>query len=186
MIEIKTPILKETLKNHLNLKPKILSLIEKNKDGFLFKQDGLFNDNIHKLDWDKSTDFNRDWVKILQPHLKDVLETMVLKIGLTEVIFRNIWYQQYEYGGTHGWHTHGNNFTGVYYLNFDKDTHPKTEILNPIEPKNKISVEAEEGQVIAFPSYFIHRGARNLQKNSKTIVSFNIDVQNPVFEYIKD
>ena len=185
MIEIKTPILKGVLKNHLDLKPKILNLIEKTNDSSLFKHDELLNDNIHKLDWDKSTDFNREWVTLLQPYLKDTLENMVLKIGLTEVIFENIWYQQYEYGGTHGWHTHGNNFTGVYYLSFDKEKHPKTEILNPSNPKDKISVEAEEGQIIAFPSYFIHRGAKNLQNTNKTIVSFNIDTHSPVFDYIK-
>tara|TARA_B110000285_G_C14989297_1_gene545458 strand:- start:181 stop:738 length:558 start_codon:yes stop_codon:yes gene_type:complete len=185
MIEFKTPILKGILKNHLELKPKILNLIEKTNDSFLFKKDELLNDNIHKLDWDKSTDFNREWVTLLQPYLKDTLENMILKIGLTEVIFKNIWYQQYGYGGTHGWHTHGNNFTGVYYLSFDKEKHPTTEILNPNNPKDKISIEAEEGQIIAFPSYFIHRGVINLQNTNKTIISFNIDIQSPVFEYIK-
>jgi hypothetical protein len=31
---------------------------------------------------------------------------------------------------THGWHTHGNNFTAVYYLELNEQS-PKTELIDP-------------------------------------------------------
>ena len=186
MIEIKTPILKGILKDHLKIKQEILKLIKEGNGGFFYHKGEKINDNIHKLDWDNSTDFNREWVKLLTPYLRDALNSLVLKIGLSSVVFRDIWYQQYKYEGKHGWHTHGNNFTGVYYLDFDKENHPKTDILNPSNPTEKISIEAEEGDLITFPSYFIHRGGLNLSNTTKTIVSFNMDIETPIFDLVKE
>jgi ectoine hydroxylase-related dioxygenase (phytanoyl-CoA dioxygenase family) len=83
-----------------------------------------------------------------------------------------IWYQQYLKNSTHGWHTHSDNFTGVYYLEMD-ETAPKTQIIN----SNKIlNLNVEEGDFVIFPSYLIHRAPINLSKNRKTIISFNFNV----------
>ena len=186
MVGIKTPLLKCYFKEHKNLKNKILDLINSSKADNVFIQENFRNDNIHKLDWNDSTNFERRWVKIFKPHLENTLKELMLKIGFTNVALYNVWYQQYNNLGKHGWHTHGSNFTGVYYLKFNEKIHPKTEILNPSDPKQIISIEANEGDLVAFPAYYIHRGGRNLSHESKTIISFNFDPKDVLFELIKN
>jgi|TARA_R100001460_G_scaffold14245_1_gene31974 hypothetical protein len=185
-MEIKTPMLKCSFTEHLILKKEILSIINSSEADNVFIQNNSINDNIHRLDWNDSTNFNRKWVKIFKPHLENTLKKLVCKIGFTDVTLYNIWYQQYHNSGKHGWHTHGSNFTGVYYLDFNKEIHPKTDILNPSNPKEVISIDANEGDLIAFPAYYIHRGGRNLSHNSKTIISFNFDPKDVVFELIEN
>ena len=68
---------------------------------------------------------------------------------------------------------HGNNFTGVYYLEFSKCA-PRTQIIEPIS-KRLIEVEAKEGEIIIFPSVYIHRASKSKSKKRKTIISFNFE-----------
>ena len=42
-------------------------------------------------------------------------------MGFEKCIINDLWFQQYNKQGTHGWHVHGHNYTGVYYVNFNKD-----------------------------------------------------------------
>ena len=79
----------------------------------------------------------------------------IKKIGLSQVQIFELWFQQYGKGDTHGWHVHGHNFTGVYYLEFGKNS-PKTQIVEPLSLKI-IDVDVKQGDVIIFPSMFIHR-----------------------------
>ena len=84
-----------------------------------------------------------------------------------------MWYQQYLEGDTHGWHIHGQHYTGVYYLEFPEGS-SKTEICSPFS-LNKKQIDVKEGDFIVFPAHFIHRGLPN-KTMRKTIVSFNFDV----------
>ena len=179
IIQVPTPIIHSKIKHHTYLKEKILSIIKKNKDGAVNYLNSNLNDSINKLDFEKSDNFEREWVKILFPCIKEELTKMILFMGLKKIIMYQIWYQQYNFLGRHGWHTHGSNYTGVYYLEFDKDKHPKTEIIMPCSPNEKMSIEVDEGDIVIFPSYFIHRSDNNTLNKTKTIVSFNIDLIEP-------
>ena len=68
-MEIKTPILKCFFEEHLNLKKEILDIINSSKADNVFIKNNSRNDNIHRLDWNDSTNFERKWVKIFKPHL---------------------------------------------------------------------------------------------------------------------
>tara|TARA_R100000687_G_C6300168_1_gene95504 strand:- start:145 stop:459 length:315 start_codon:yes stop_codon:yes gene_type:complete len=96
-----------------------------------------------------------------------------------------IWFQQYFKKGTHGWHIHGHNFTGVYYLDFDR-TSPKTELVYPYKNKEKISINANEGDIVIFPSFAIHRGCQLLDDKTKTIISFNFSLKEITKEKMKE
>ena len=86
----------------------------------------------------------------------------------------DVWYQQYEEGGVHGWHVHADHFTGVYYLEYPRGC-SKPEICSPYSLKIK-KIDAVEGDIVVFPSYWIHRGPPNMSKNRKTIISFNFNL----------
>ena len=79
---------------------------------------------------------------------------------------------------------HADNYTGVYYLNFDGTD--KTQLINPND-KAVIDIEAKEGDLIIFPSSVVHRCPK--VSVDKTIISFNVEIQGftkELKEYLKE
>ncbi len=110
------------------------------------------------------------------------------KLNLKDFHIRAMWFQQYGKNGTHGWHVHEQNYTGVYYLELPKSA-PLTELIDPTNIKNRFKIKAKEGDIVLFPSFVIHRSGKMKTKNRKTIVSFNLEFQHidkQVLKIIKD
>lgn len=171
MINFNFPILKNKFKNHKFLKKELLNAINEQISDSLEKQDEYYSDSIGRLDWNRKNDQSRKWIKILFKPLKDFFEDEINKLGLQGVGISALWFQQYNKNDKHGWHIHGDNFTGVYYLELDKSS-PRTQIIEPVSNK-LIEVEAKEGDIIIFPSVYIHRAPKVLSDKTKTIISFN-------------
>jgi hypothetical protein len=106
------------------------------------------------------------------PHINSYLDKLAVALGYQKACIDEFWFQQYVNGDSHGWHTHGSNFTGVYYLELDAGS-PRTEIIEPARQNKKIVVDVNEGDVLMFPSYTIHRAPVIQNDVRKTIVSFN-------------
>ena len=159
--------------NHLKYKNDLLKLFEKESENIKQYTD-YYSDNINKLDWSKCLDLERDWVKLIKDDLQEHFNYCANELGYKKATIIAIWFQEYLKNGTHGWHSHGNNYTGVYYVNFNKDC-AKTQLIDPFNQNKIINVKANEGDIILFPSYVIHRS--DIQKNDfkKTIISFNIE-----------
>jgi len=82
------------------------------------------------------------------------------------------WYQWYEQGDYHSWHTHGNSmFVGVYYVSLPPGS-PSIEFNWQGE---QVFFPVEEGDVVIFPAYLSHRAPVNNSLNTKVIVSFNLN-----------
>ena len=160
------------LPKHSELKQQILDLIEKSNSETLIMKDNYYSDKVNKLDWDSARDFNRPWVKALKPNIENYLNHLAVALGYQSAIIEEFWFQQYVNGDSHGWHTHGSNFTGVYYLELDERS-PKTEIIEPSKQNKKIVMDVHEGDLLMFPSYVIHRAPVIKDDYRKTIVSFN-------------
>jgi hypothetical protein len=184
LIEFKTFLFHSHIEDHKNIKDNLLQFFKKKKESFVDKDKGQ-NDNIDNLDWKNSHDNSREWVRLFFPILQKKLNQMIKASGLTKCTIYDVWFQQYEKEGTHGWHTHGSNYTGVYYVDLNDDN-PRTEILLPTDPSKKYTVDVNEGDIIIFPSYFIHRAPVNKSNNSKTIISFNFDAINPMRKYVEN
>jgi|DEB0MinimDraft_4_1074332.scaffolds.fasta_scaffold48978_2 hypothetical protein len=172
--KLETPCLIDNFKFHLKIKKKLINLLKKTDCDYLETKNKYFGDLIHKLDWSKSTDFNREWVKFLQPHLYKHLKNFANVLGYQDIKFINLWFQQYNQNGKHGWHIHGDNYTGVYYVKLSNKS-AKTELINPFSQNEKIIIDAKEGDVVIFPSYVIHRAPTQKEKTNKIIISFNIN-----------
>jgi len=173
--EFSSYIIKTEFSNHQDIKVELLKLFyEADSESSEKKFDLNPFENITKLDWSRSTDTQRKWVKYFFPHLKIKLDEIFKKMGYSQYSLEALWFQQYEKESYHGWHVHGSNFTAVYYVELPEDS-PGTEIINP--PLNKkIHIDVKEGDVILFPSYVIHRGPPNMSNERKTIISFNTSV----------
>ena len=172
-IQIDDCICHSKIKEHLEIRDSILSEIDKSSDGDLEQLDSFYTDSISKLDWNKSTDVNRPWLKIFLPVFLENLQEVIASIGYAKAVIKNVWYQQYLEGDTHGWHIHGEHYTGVYYLEFPEGC-SQTEIVSPYDFKvEKINVV--EGDFVVFPAHCIHRGLPNTIKR-KTIISYNFSI----------
>ena len=173
-IQIDDCICHSKIGKHLEIKETLLSLIDKSNDGTGYTVDSHYTDNISKLDWNVSQNFQRPWVQLLLPEFVKSVTEIIKTLGYNNIELYAMWYQQYLNGDVHGWHIHGQHFTGVYYLEFP-DGCSKTEVCSPFNLKSK-QIESVEGDIIVFPAHYIHRGSPN--KNiRKTIVSFNFDIK---------
>ena len=153
-IEISDCICHSKIKNHLKIKNRILSEIDKSTDDKLSAVDSYHTDSISKLDWNKSNDTQRPWVKIFLPEFCEDIKEIVSSMCYNRINIKQMWYQQYLEGDTHGWHIHGQHYTGVYYLEFPEGC-SKTEICSPFD-LNTREIDAIEGDFIVFPAHCIH------------------------------
>ena len=148
----------------------MLSEIDKCDDDNLNSVDSYQTDSISKLDWIKSSDTKRPWVKIFVPEFYEDVKEIISSMCYHKISLKNVWYQQYLEGDTHGWHIHDDHFTGVYYLEFPNGC-SQTEIVSPYNFK-AVKIDASEGDFVVFPAHYIHRGLPNGSKR-KTIISYN-------------
>lgn len=167
---------KSSMRDHENIKKMLLSHFDNYSGGYDTTSEYL-SDSVHKVDWKHSTNFDRPWVKDITPNLSEFFEDVREGLGYDGWNVEQIWFQQYLTSNTHGWHTHGSNFTGVYYVELD-DSSPKTQLVYPYTTK-VITADVKEGDIIFFPSYVVHRAPPVENDIRKTIVSFNFVVTDP-------
>lgn len=159
-------------KYHREIKQHLLELI--NSANCQTVVDAGCDTNISRADWHDAQNFKREWVKFLTPYLtKPVLE-IYKELGYDGYTLHDLWFQQYYKNSGHGWHTHSANFTNVYYLDLPAGS-PKTKIVSPYNQTDIIEVEVEEGDILVFPSFVIHKAPPNLINERKTIISYNIN-----------
>lgn len=173
-IEIGSIALLKKFKYHDNIKKELLEKINSSHSDVLKVKDQYYGDSIKRLDWSKNLEYDREWVKFVKPKLEEHFNQCALNLHYQKCEVRGIWYQQYVKNDNHGWHIHGENYTGVYYLEFP-DVAPKTELIDQFNIHKKISVDAKEGDIIIFPSYIIHRSPVVINDIRKTIISFNLE-----------
>lgn len=174
-INLSTLALQEPFFYHSQIKEKLLDLINKTQSENILNQNEYYGDSINRLDWSKNNDFNREWVKYLQPYLQEQFNKFASVLNYDKPVIKKLWFQQYVQNDYHGWHIHGDNYTGVYYLDFPKGS-SKTELIDQKDINKKITVNAKEGDIIIFPSFIIHRSPKIKENIKKTIISFNIEM----------
>jgi len=185
MVEINNlsvPMAIDKFSDHDKIKVKLLQDIDISDNEKFKLNKKYYNDNIHKLDWHKNQDFERPWVNFFLPFLNKQISKMIKPLGFENFTLPVVWYQQYLKNGKHGWHVHGSNYTGIYYLEMSEDS-PKTQIVNPSDMKNVIDLNVQEGDFVIFPSFVVHRAPENISDKRKTIISFNIDFDKTIKGY---
>ena len=166
---------------HLETKEQILQLISEQPPLVYGGGNQILN-----LDWEIRKDWNRPWVQLFRPNFELALNQAAQLNGYPNVLINELWFQQYKKGNEHGWHAHGHNFTGVYYLDFPEDA-PTTELINPyltvldnlskVDENELIVPDVNEGDILIFPSFVVHRAPVVEKDINKSIVSFNIDFE---------
>ena len=169
---IQFPIKITPLKEHMLIKEHILAAIAEQPETEHMKGP---NNDITNCDWGPMRfDRSREWLSLIGIDLHDHLGAWCNTLGYYDFHINEIWFQQYQQGSKHSWHVHGSNFTNVYYLDMPKDS-PKTQFVDP-KTQYAYEFDVEEGDIISFPSWLIHRAPPNESKEMKTIISWNMDV----------
>ena len=173
LVPIKHFYAKARFNLHDQLRNVLLEQIEQTPD------DGT-NPNITKVDWAYGLNSDREWYKTIKPHIEFYMNEMGKPAWYKEATVHDLWVQQYTKNDVHTWHVHGQQFVGVYYLEFDATT-PKTQFVEPISG-NIYTIDVTEGDIIIFPSSLIHRAPVMQSDSRKTIISWNFNYDKPMAE----
>ncbi len=198
-IPLIAPIGLTRVENHAEIKDELMSLINDAQAERIVDDNCQWSLDITRCDYNtcvKPETFGdvmdpswsdqfveRKWVDFLQPHLTPAIDAIYTEMGYHRFKVNKIWFQQYDHGSTHGWHAHTDcQWTSVYYVDLPDDS-PRTQILNPFTQHDIQTLEVQEGDVVCFPSYVIHQAPTNKGDKTKTIVSWNSDVDiGPAYE----
>ena len=178
-------ILKTKFKYHKEYKQNILKYFTQDSSTSFERKDHGYNDKLQRDDWLKSQDWERPWIKYVRSGLQEHLLMFAQELGYKNIYIMKMWYQQYGYKDLHNWHIHGGNYTGVYYLEYD-DTCPLTEFVYPNNMEKSFSIESEEGDMLFFPCFLIHRSPMSQSKNRKSIISWNLDFEEIQSKYLNN
>jgi hypothetical protein len=93
-----------------------------------------------------------------------------------------VWFQKYENNMNHAVHTHGpTGFSSVCFIEYNKSFHKPTTFVSPFGnyitgELERYEPDVEEGDIIFFPSNLLHYAPTNLSKITRTIISFNLNI----------
>ena len=130
--------------------------------------------SISHTDWNLPRTLKREWADYFYHNVFDDWKKSFHEEIKQNIHLHNAWFQWYEKGDSHNWHTHGEtHFTNVYYLNLpNKDIKTSIKIFD--DEKN---IDVKEGEIITFPAYWKHCSPVNIYDEPKIIISFNIDIK---------
>lgn len=186
IINLNCAAILKNFKYHKEIKENLLTLINNSYSDRM--QNDLYGDNINRLDWSLNLNYNRKWIEYVKHKLEEHFNECAELLNYEKCEVNGMWYQQYIQNDTHTWHIHGENYTGVYYLELPNNS-PKTELIDQLDINKKITIEATEGDVIIFPSFIIHRSPKITNNLKKTIISFNLNftkVKESIFSKLND
>tara|TARA_B100000073_G_C23703783_1_gene561439 strand:- start:890 stop:1453 length:564 start_codon:yes stop_codon:yes gene_type:complete len=115
--------------------------------------------------------------------LLDEIKIFEKDIGL-DLISTEVWFQQYKHDMDHEAHDHGPfGFSSVCFIEYDKNYHKPTTFISPFS--NSITGEFEEyepdvqeGDILFFPSNLRHYAPPNISNLTRTVMSFNLQINN--------
>lgn len=170
---------------HDQIKQPMLHLLDEAYTQSIFVDDDKITEKIARYDWENRRNFDREWVLAFLPHLQRNLFKAILELGYEDFDIDDMWFQQYQGESSHGWHIHGSQFSGIYYIEYP-DEAKQTELLNPYTQTDLISLPTiREGQLFLAPSYIIHRCPPHFLNSRRTVIVFNFIVKEVSGEILK-
>ena len=170
-IPIKSYYVKDIMPDHESIKKDVLSIIENDTSNSLEDTNNFYENKISKVDFFNHGDVNRPWVKRIMPELLNQIGKMTNSLGYFNIHLKALWYQQYNKNDIHDWHIHGENFTGVYYLEFPESA-PSTQLFDD----KVFAPDVKEGDICIFPAMTPHIAPKIESDVRKTIISYNFNV----------
>tara|TARA_X000001036_G_C20309610_1_gene655870 strand:- start:97 stop:660 length:564 start_codon:yes stop_codon:yes gene_type:complete len=160
-----------SLKSHNEIKSNILDIIDR------YEQRGECPDPVTKTDfYDETLQTNfPDYFQVLSQKAEPLWKELCNKYWTSDFGIMGVWFQQYYNNDFHGWHMHGNSSISMSYLLELDDRKYSTEFID-IERNTTFQLDVEEGDVIIFPSYTIHRSPLIRGDSRKTTIAINLNL----------
>jgi hypothetical protein len=142
----------------------------------LINAPGSIFDQVQKTDW-KMKIRNKPYFDFIKPHTIKHIKKLIYNLydknnNKINGIINNVWYQIYTETSQHTWHTHPfTQFANVLFVELSNKG-DATEFID----KKKIKVK--EGDIITFPSWYLHRSPVIKSNNRKIVIAFNLDMEN--------
>ena len=110
---------------------------------------------------------------LLTPYIKKLMKNLYGKhIDKVKANLSNVWYQIYGRNSKHTWHTHTETqLANVYFIELPEKKY-STKFLNH---KN---IDVEEGDILTFPSWYLHSSPIIKSNKRKIVISYNLDMEN--------
>lgn len=140
----------------------------------------LISDNdVSKTDWALPKQAERKYLNLFFDNFHKYITELADKFCFKEWNIPNGWFHQYTKDSSFDWHVHPEvMYSSVYYLELPDET-IRTEFFDPVTNQSYFLRDVREGQVITFPSTFIHRSPVNKTDKRKTVIAFNTDFNIP-------
>ncbi len=164
--EIKCDFIISEVPDHPKHKSMLLDLIDKIPNNPYLME----GEEVSKTDWNLPLAFERKYLEYFYSRVaKNIMDQQQKYFKAKKWEIRNGWFQQYQEGSSHVYHSHPNvNFTNVYFLEL-----PDKQFKTSLKIKEKeYDYEVKEGQLITFPAHILHTSKKN-STFRKTIISFN-------------
>jgi len=160
------------IEEHKQIKEALLKLIEDIPHSNLLDE----GQDVSKTDWNIPRDFKREYLEYFYDHVEKYIQQFSNSLSAKNWNILNGWFQQYNNNSYHSWHTHTSvNYSCVYYLELP-DSDMKTEFYDNVNHKIIETVDIKEGDLIIFPAHILHRSKRNITDKRKTVIAFNLDL----------
>lgn len=130
---------------------------------------------ISNTDWYLQEKVDRPYIQPLIGEIEKALKTLHAKayalLPNNSVNFKlsQYWFQQYESGDFHCWHTHDVSYAGVIFM----ELHDGAETRFLVNGETK-TIPVSEGQIILFPAMIPHCSPPNMSGHRKTSIALNI------------
>ena len=167
MVVIDFPFFVNRFYKHDELKDEILKSLETSTS-----REESKDDTITKTDWGLEIPLGTsDYQQLILPHIISQSQKTFNRGSALEIT--DMWFQQYYKGDTHGWHVHEYcHWANVYFVEL-----PSKNFLTEIVDLNRVPIEyeAQEGDIISFPSMLLHRSKPNISIDRKTVIAYNVN-----------
>jgi hypothetical protein len=160
------PFIINDVEDHKNIKQLLLHQIDE-MGRYSFKNN---SQSLSNTDWHLAENAERYYFTVFN-NLVQKTNAKLSKTLNVKLQLGNYWFQQYEYMDYHNWHHHNNClYSNVYYLELPEESSKTSFKLMDDE----FDVDVKEGQILTFPSCFLHCSKPNLSNKRKTVISYNI------------
>ena len=160
---------KHRLECHTQIKSQLLNLIDE------YEQTNTSPDYVTKTDFYDNLESFPEYFNVLSQNLTPLWDEICHKYWAGNFGIMGVWFQQYNNNDFHGWHFHGNSSISMSYFVELDDARYSTEFVD-IEKEDTFQLECQEGDVIIFPSYTIHRSPLIRSDTRKTTIAINLNL----------
>lgn len=160
-----------SFKNYLQSKNILLNLITQMQSNSILDN----HQNISKTDWKTSKDVKRYWIDTFMAFFQTEIKTAYEQMGFPSFKIHNFWFQEYNFGSYHNWHTHPEcNFSNIYYLELPENCQTTQFKLHD---GKEIFADAKEGDLLIFPAHILHRAVKNNSESKRIVIVFNTSIE---------